>query len=192
MKIYTRTGDGGKTNLLSGERVPKCHNRIDACGDIDELNSWIGVVLSALPDDQTDRQHELRAIQSDLLHMGAFVATIAESSAADGIRGPTAARTGALESAIDRLDSSLEPLTRFILPGGSPVSAWAHVSRTVCRRAERRVIAVCAQEEAKPKGFDETQRYLNRLSDYLFTLARYCNHIATEPDQIWQPEGNRS
>jgi len=191
MKIYTRTGDGGKTNLLSGERVSKCHDRIDACGEIDELNSWIGVVLSALPADQTDLQRELRAIQSDLLDMGAFVATTAESSAAEGIIGPTAVRTAALESAIDQLDSSLDPLTRFILPGGSPASAWAHVSRTVCRRAERRVTAVRSQVEEKPEIFDETLQYLNRLSDYLFTLARYCNHIAAEPDQLWQPEENR-
>jgi cob(I)alamin adenosyltransferase len=191
MKIYTRTGDAGKTSLLSGERVSKCHVRIDACGDIDELNSWIGVVLLTLPDEQSDVKSELLAIQSDLLDMGAFIATTAESSAADGISGPAAVRTRALEDAIDRFDSTLEPLTRFILPGGSPASAWAHVSRTVCRRAERRVIAARSEVEEKPEIFDESLQYLNRLSDFLFALARYCNHITAQPDQLWQPEKNR-
>lgn len=190
MKIYTRTGDAGKTSLLSGERVSKCHHRIDACGAVDELNAWIGVILLALPDGQAEIENELLAIQSDLFDIGAFVATTPESSAADRITGPAPSRTSALEKAIDRFDAILEPLTRFILPGGSPAAAWAHVSRTVCRRAERRVLTVQAKTEQRPEVLDGVLQYLNRLSDFLFTLARYCNHSTGHPDQLWQPGEN--
>jgi cob(I)alamin adenosyltransferase len=187
MKIYTGTGDRGKTSLFSGERVEKSHRRIEAFGDVDELNSWLGVLAAELPPAPADLLGEIRRIQSDLFHVGAWLATVAESAAAAGIDAVTAETVRGLESAIDRMEADLRPLTGFILPGGHRSAALAHVARTVCRRAERRVVRLTAENgpPPDPDAFGVLLCYLNRLSDYLFVLARFCNHLAGTEDIDW-------
>lgn len=177
MKIYTKTGDAGETSLLGGSRVRKDHRRIDAYGTVDELNSTIGLARAAWPESPVDQ--ELGSIQADLFDLGAFLATIAPN---DMFRGPADERIEALEASIDAMESELEPLKTFILPGGSPASAALHVSRTVCRRAERRVVAL----EELSDDMSRVLQYLNRLADYLFVAARYANHKAGVQDVAWK------
>jgi cob(I)alamin adenosyltransferase len=188
MKIYTGSGDRGKTSLFSGERVAKHDPRIDAYGDLDELNSVIGALIAGLPSDGGGLAPELHGIQSDLFAIGAWLATAPGAPAAAALPplDPDAA-TG-LERAIDRLDAGLPPLAGFILPGGHPGAAWAHIARTVCRRTERRVVGL-AGGGADATAAEQIQRaiiYLNRLSDYFFVLARHINRIQGIEDRLWQ------
>jgi cob(I)alamin adenosyltransferase len=180
-RIYTRLGDGGETHLGDMSRVPKTDPRIDAYGTVDELNAQIGLALAAgdLPEPYRDW---LRRIQNDLFDVGADLSVPLDA-------GPTKAgerlrvradQTEWLEARCDEVNATLEPLKSFVLPGGTPAGAHLHVCRTVCRRAERRVIA-CG-DAVSP----ETVRYLNRLSDLLFILARGANG-PQEP--LWQPGG---
>jgi cob(I)alamin adenosyltransferase len=180
-RIYTRLGDGGETHLGDMSRVPKTDPRIDAYGTVDELNAQIGLALAAgdLPEPYRDW---LRRIQNDLFDVGADLSVPLDA-------GPTKAgerlrvradQTEWLEARCDEVNATLEPLKSFVLPGGTPAGAHLHVCRTVCRRAERRVIA-CG-DAVSP----ETVRYLNRLSDLLFILARGANG-PREP--LWQPGG---
>src|ERR1700694_3464100 len=171
MKIYTRTGDSGETSLFGGTRIAKNDPRIEAYGTIDELNSVIGLARATWPSSPIDRQ--LGAIQSDLFEIGARLA----APGSERFPGVAPHRIEELERAIDAMESELQPLTSFIIPGGSLAAAQLHVARTVCRRAERRVIAV--EETA------QTVAYLNRLSDYLFVAARYANHGHGRPDTPW-------
>jgi cob(I)alamin adenosyltransferase len=186
MKIYTGTGDRGKTSLFSGERVPKDHRRIEAYGDLDELNSVLGALAAAsagLPDVQA----ELAGIQSELFHLGAWLATTPEAPAAAALPPIDPQHSGRLEAAIDRMEEGLQPLKGFILPGGHPSAAWAHVARTVCRRAERRVVGLAA-DGGPTAAQEQLQRaivYLNRLSDYLFVLARHLNRLQGVDDARW-------
>jgi cob(I)alamin adenosyltransferase len=179
-RIYTRLGDGGETHLGDMSRVPKTHPRIEAYGDVDELNAQIGVTLT-VPGLPQRFAAWLRAIQNDLFDVGADLSV---PSAA----GPTKAgerlrvapeQVKRLEELCDEVNATLEPLKSFVLPGGTAAAAHLHVCRTVCRRAERRALAV---EDANP----EVVRYLNRLSDLLFILSRAANH-GEEP--LWQPGG---
>jgi cob(I)alamin adenosyltransferase len=172
MKIYTRTGDDGSTGLFSGGRVAKTHPRIEACGAVDELNSHLGVVISCHPADAVS--DALRQVQNDLFALGADL-----SSDADTVPCLRATAVGWLEQQIDHMTAELSPLRNFILPGGSPAAAQIHVARAVSRRAERRVIALADQAENAPKI------YLNRLSDFLFTLARYENHLRGVAEPKW-------
>ena len=188
MKIYTGSGDRGKTSLFSGERVAKHDERIEAYGDLDELNSAIGVLIAGLPPDGDGLRPELHDIQSELFAIGAWLATAPGAPAAAAL--PPLDPDGAigLERAIDRLDAGLPPLAGFILPGGHPGAAWAHVARTVCRRTERRVVALAAGG-ADAKDAVPIRRaivYLNRLSDYFFVLARYINRIQGLGDRPWK------
>lgn len=188
MKIYTGSGDHGKTSLFSGERVAKDHERIEAYGDLDELNSAIGALAASLPAQAGDVRPELEAIQADLFTIGAWLATSPGAAAAGSLPpiDPEAAST--LERSIDRIDQALPPLTGFIVPGGSPPAAWAHIARTVCRRTERRVVKLSAGSPADASA-DPVQRsivYLNRLSDYLFVLARHLNRIQGIEDRLWK------
>jgi cob(I)alamin adenosyltransferase len=186
MKIYTGSGDRGRTSLFSGERVRKDHRRIEAYGDLDELNSVLGA-LSAAVTGLPAAQAELSGIQSDLFHLGAWLATTPEAPATATLAPIDPQRSGRLESAIDRMDAELPPLKGFILPGGHPSAAWAHVARTVCRRAERRVVGLAA-EGGPPEAGEQVQRaivYLNRLSDYLFVLARHLNRTQGVDDVRW-------
>ena len=172
MKIYTRKGDEGVTSLFGGARVAKSEPRVAAYGDVDELNSVLGTVVAALPSELETWREPLTAVQSDCFTIGALLATPASGDAKPGhIPDLPASRVEELEAWIDRLDEELESLRSFVLPGGAPTAAALHLARTVCRRAERSVVALARVEEVEPVVL----RYLNRLSDLLFTLARAAN-----------------
>ena len=177
-KIVTRTGDAGDTGLTGGARVPKTHARVQAMGDVDELNSQLGVVLTlklpkALRATLTRVQHELFNLGGELSMPG--TALVKESELL------------ALEADIEALNRKLPPLKDFVLPGGSRGAASAHVARAVCRRAERRMVTLAAQSAAPALGV----RYLNRLSDLLFVVARLLNRRAKGKDVLWQQGRNR-
>jgi len=178
-RVYTRTGDDGTTGLGSGRRVPKNALRIEAYGTIDELNAHIGTVLAAGP--APELVEPLRRIQNELFHLGADL-SIPE---ADKPKHPSprlsAQHVTALENCLSSLNQDLPALKNFVLPGGTPVAAFLHVARTVCRRAERIVVALAAQE---PVGADNVP-YLNRLSDLLFVMARFHNQKCGVSDPTW-------
>ena len=184
MKIYTGSGDRGKTSLFSGERIGKSDLRIEAYGDVDELNSVLGGVIAALPDSLSPLAGELTKIQCDLLGVGAWLATTPGSSAVGMLAPFTPEKVAWLEAAIDRLDEPLPPLQGFILPGGHPAAAGAHVARTVCRRAERHVLRIT--DDAGDASTGPLLTYLNRLSDYLFVLARHCNLQTGTAETLWE------
>ncbi len=188
MKIYTGSGDRGKTSLLSGERVSKSDLRVEAYGDVDELNSFLGGLVAALPPTEAELAEEIRQIQSVLLHIGARLAVTPGATVSADLEEITEQRSKGLEGAIDRIDESLPNLKDFLLPGGHISAAWAHLARTVCRRAERHVVRLAATQAAI--GDSEQLRnvivYLNRLSDYLFVVARLCNKIHGLPDTLWK------
>lgn len=178
MKIYTRAGDDGSTGLIGPGRVPKSSPRVEAYGDVDEVNAVLGTVRAL---DQADwLGPELAAIQSRLFAIGAELATTAPSGVA-GLERITDADVTQLEQWIDRLEAELRPLTRFVLPAGTALAAQLHLARTVCRRAERRVVALDALEHVDPGPV----RYLNRLADLLFVMARWCNARAGHPEVEW-------
>lgn len=182
--LYTRTGDSGKTSLVSGNRVDKTHPRIEAYGTLDELNSHIGLLSSQdLPD--PDLTHPmLDFIQHKLFDIGAYLATD-PSAMPDGMALPasaTACDVERIEKMIDVIDGKLPPLRRFVLPGGTQPSAMAQVARTVCRRAERRLLALAAETEVDA----DTLRFVNRLSDFLFAMARFCNVAAGHREIFWE------
>jgi cob(I)alamin adenosyltransferase len=178
MKIYTKTGDAGETGLFGGPRVRKDHARIDAFGTVDELNSHLGLLrtqAAARPFDDL-----LRRIQCELFDLGAELATPGDAAERIGMQ-----HVEAIEGAIDRYDEQLEPLKNFILPTGTPLAAAFHVARTVCRRAERRVVSLAAQlDTVIPSNAIE---YLNRLGDLLFVLARFANRQENVADDPWHP-----
>ena len=178
MKIYTKTGDGGETSLFSGGRVPKTHLRVEAYGTIDELNSLLGVVRSSNPSDPVDDW--LNVLQNQLFHLGADLATPLNTSA-DWITRIGTSEVEWLESTIDEMTDRLEPLKNFILPGGTMAAANLQVARAVCRRAERLMVALADDEDIG--GY--SLAYVNRLSDWLFTLARYQNMLAGEQESKW-------
>jgi cob(I)alamin adenosyltransferase len=187
MKIYTGTGDKGKTSLFSGERVTKADSRIDAYGDLDELNSILGALTAHLSAEE-ELAAELQQIQSDLFQAGAWLATSPDSAAIDSLKEISADQVAFLEKAIDRFENELPTLKSFILPGGHITAAWAHMARTVCRRCERKVVPLLSKI-TKVKAAEPYQRlliFLNRLSDYLFMLARHCNHIYGVSDKPWR------
>lgn len=177
-RIYTRTGDGGTTGLADGSRVAKDSLRIEAIGAVDELNSALGVLLAeALPD---AIRGCLTDVQNDLFDLGGELSQ-------PGHTIMTATHVARLEELLDRYNKTLPPLADFVLPGGSRPAALAHVARAVCRRAERRLVALSAREAALPIA----AQYLNRLSDLLFVLARAMNRDAGRPDELWQQGKNR-
>jgi cob(I)alamin adenosyltransferase len=188
MKIYTGSGDRGKTSLFSGERVAKDNDRIEAYGDLDELNAVLGALAASLSEAPPDRWAELQAIQSDLFCIGGWLATTPGAPEAESLPPIDPGRSAWLEGAIDRMEEDLAPLTEFILPGGHPSAAWAHVARTVCRRVERRVVRLAGDRPpgaaAAPLG--RATIYLNRLSDYLFVFARHCNRRHGIADTPWK------
>jgi cob(I)alamin adenosyltransferase len=181
MKIYTRTGDTGDTGLFGGGRVPKDHPRVQAYGDLDELNSAIGVARATPPEAFSD--DVLERVQRDLFALGGQLATPdpAKVRAALDKAELTEARITAFEQIMDEADRELPPLQAFVLPAGTPKAATLHLARTICRRAERQVVAL-SHETAIPDLFII---YLNRLSDLLFTLARLANHRAGAGDVTW-------
>jgi cob(I)alamin adenosyltransferase len=174
-RIYTRTGDDGTTALVGGERRPKDAARIEAYGTVDELSSALGAARAGGVQERLERP--LAEIQNTLFHLGAELAT------PGGGPGPRveARHVEALERLMDDLAEELEPLANFVLPGGTPTAAFLHVARTVCRRAERRLVSLARQEEVG----DQALIYLNRLSDALFVMARWENRRAGRDDVLW-------
>jgi cob(I)alamin adenosyltransferase len=181
MKIYTRTGDQGDTGLFGGGRVAKDHPRVAAYGDIDELNSVLGVVRATEPTSLFD--NVLETIQRDLFSIGGQLAAPDPAPVARALAKADLAdtRVRELEDIIDQSESELPPLRAFVLPAGTPKAAALHQARTVCRRAERAVVHL-ARENPVPSQFIV---YLNRLSDLLFTLARLANHRGGTSDATW-------
>ena len=181
MKIYTRTGDSGDTALFGGGRVSKAHTRVAAYGDIDELNSTIGVVRATEPCAFHDDL--LRSIQRDLFAIGGHLATPDPDKVAHALEKAELSqdRIAEFEHTIDEADAKLPPLRAFILPAGTPKAAAFHLARTVCRRAERSMVAL-DREAGVPALF---LQYINRLSDLLFTLARSANLEGGTKDETW-------
>ncbi|SJZ34544.1 cob(I)alamin adenosyltransferase [Enhydrobacter aerosaccus] len=190
-RIYTRGGDTGDTSLGRGERVPKHDARVEAYGTVDEANSVIGLARAAVDRSVKNDVHRahvdamLMRIQNDLFDLGADLCTI------EGKRGEEALRilpsqVERLEREIDEMNAALAPLTSFVLPGGSEASAWLHLARTVVRRAERRMTALAADQAVN----SEAIKYVNRLSDHLFVLARRLNDNGTA-DVLWVPGKGR-
>lgn len=182
MKIYTRTGDAGETALFGGGRVSKHHPRVAAYGAVDELNATLGWAATQVGDDQVSER--LALLQHDLFTIGGALATAPRE---DGERHPhlpplPSDRIEDMESWIDEASSELPELREFVLPGGTPGAAALHLSRTVCRRAERKVVHLAIHEAVE----EDAIRYLNRLSDLLFSLARLANHRAGTPDVTWK------
>lgn len=184
MKIYTKTGDKGQTSLIGGTRVPKYHERVEAYGTVDELNSYIGLIRSY--DIDLRSKEELVEIQQLLFAIGALLAADPEKSKMK-LYTILERDITYLERAIDLMDSRLEPLKQFILPGGDVKVAHIHVARCICRRAERLVVQVA--ESSNVQEFIVI--YLNRLSDYLFVLARKVAQDANCEEIVWHPRQNR-
>ena len=180
MKIYTRTGDDGTTGLLGPVRTFKDAPRVEACGSVDELNALLGVI-GAL-DTERWLAAELATIQSKLFHVGAELAAVAPDLRAR-LECISDEDVTAIERWIDRLEAELTPLTSFVVPGGSGLGAQLHVARAVCRRAERRTVSLLQAEPIEPR----LVRYLNRLGDLLFVMARWCNRRAGVPETEWHP-----
>lgn len=186
-KIYTRTGDDGTTGLVDGSRRAKHDLRLEAIGEVDELNSTVGFAALAV---EAVRAADLQRIQNDLFDLGADLATpLGDVGGADFTPSPMVlrmvdAQAERLESEIDALNAVLPPLTSFILPGGSEGAARVHLARSIARRAERAATALAAHEPVNPAAL----AYLNRLSDYLFVLARAIN---AGKDPLWVPGGSR-
>ena len=183
MKIYTRTGDKGTTGLLGGERVPKDHLRIEAYGTVDELNSQLGLLRDLTGE---GRRVFLTGHQETLFGLGSRLASGSDADA-DRFKVPpiTDAHVEALETAMDAMDRDLPVMRNFILPGGHPIISQAHICRTVCRRAERRVVQLADHEQVP----EVLVRYLNRLSDLLFVLARHLGHELGIVETPWKPRG---
>ncbi len=175
MKIYTKSGDAGETGLFGGGRVPKDDERVDAYGEVDELNATLGLVRGfAMP---TDMDALLHRLQDQLFTLGAVLATPAETKASSHIPELKAEWTGDMERAIDGFETELPKMTHFVLPGGTQAAAALHLARTVCRRAERRTVPLLRKGKIPPS----VVVYLNRLSDLLFVLARQAADGADEP-----------
>ena len=187
-KIYTRTGDAGTTGLVDGSRLPKHDVRMEAIGAVDEANSALGLAAAILGDNEHAQQ--LFRIQNDLFDLGADLATPAtgddDFAPSEMVLRMVAAQTEWLEQAIDAANANLEPLTSFVLPGGSEASARLHVARAATRRAERAMTAMAEQLRTNPQAL----AYINRLSDYLFVLARTAND-GGRSDIKWVPGANR-
>lgn len=181
-KIYTRTGDRGQTSLVGGTRVSKTHARLEAYGTIDELNAQLGYLSALLPADSGEREC-LLFVQHQLFVVGAYLATDAQQVSLPAESRISDGAIARLEAAIDTLDEGLPPLKAFILPGGTPAAGVCHICRTVCRRAERRILWL---EESEGREVDApVKQFVNRLSDYLFVLSRKLNNLSKNEEIIW-------
>ncbi len=179
VKIYTRRGDRGETDLFGGGRVAKDDLRVIAYGEVDELNACFGLVASATEDE--DLRALVRTLQASLFDLGSQLATPSEAQQKHDVPGVDSARVEEVEREIDRLEAELEPLKSFVLPGGSGAAAALHHARAVCRRTERSVVALDRVQTLEPA----VVQYLNRLSDLLFTMARVANARLGVPDVAW-------
>ena len=183
MKLYTRTGDAGETGLYGGERLGKDHPRVQAYGEVDEASSQIGFARSLLPQAYEELDAHLATIQNALFDLGADLATRAGGSQEAKVRRMQEDDTALLEAWTDRYTEEGPPFTGFVLPGGHPAAAALQVARAVVRRAERRVVALARAEDVNP----EVLRFLNRLSDLLFAMARWLNAREGVSEPLWQP-----
>ncbi len=181
MKIYTKTGDKGTTALVGGRRVSKGDTKIESYGTVDELNSWIGLVRDQ-PINES-RRDTLKEIQDRLFTIGADLASEPEQVRKKPIPSLLEEDITLLENEMDKMDSELPPLRAFVLPGGHQSVSFAHIARTVCRRAERLVIRLSEEEEVNPMVI----KYLNRLSDYLFVLSRKMTQELGSEEITWKP-----
>ena len=190
-RIYTKGGDKGETSLGRGERVVKHDPRVEAYGTVDEANSVIGLARATVERTLKNDAHRahvdemLKRIQNDLFDLGADLCTIEAKQGSEALR-VAASQTERLEHEIDAMNAELSPLTSFVLPGGSEASAWLHLARTVARRAERCMTALAAEQPVSPEAI----RYINRLSDHLFVLARRLNDNGAA-DVLWVPGKGR-
>lgn len=179
--LYTRTGDSGTTSLVGGQRISKASSRLDAYGTIDEFSAFLGIVLSS-PECPAEEKNHLLNIQNRLFDVGAYLATLPTDGDKPQLKGMDNA-IAEVEGWIDNLDSQTPKINAFILPGGSLISSHAHVARTVCRRAERNILRLTETDWVDPLLI----AYINRLSDYLFILARNLNHAAGNEEIRWSP-----
>ena len=188
MKIYTGTGDRGKTSLFSGQRVSKANERIETYGDMDELNSLIGALTASLTSELAGLAGELQQIQMDLFTISALMATTPDSPAMQTVSEISQGHIDFLETAIDRMQEALPELKGFILPGGHSTAAWAHLARTTCRRTERKMVRFldASSQDHVPDSYQRALIYINRLSDYFFVAARFCNHALEVPEKLWK------
>ncbi len=185
MKIYTKTGDKGTTSLVCGKRVPKNHPRVEAYGDVDELISFIGIVISDTGFE--DIVKDLKKIQEDLMLISAHFASDGSSKT---LKNVSQSDIDFLEKGIDSLTEQLPPQKAFVIPGAPRVSSECHVARTICRRCERHALVIGTGGENNTQVTDSVEigiKYLNRLSDYLFTLARYLCVKNSEKEEFWLP-----
>ncbi len=189
-RVYTRRGDAGETSLAGGQRVSKDSRRIEAYGAVDELNAFVGAARSAI--DAAPEGAPLRPlaeillrVQHELFNLGSILATLPEDVHPKQAR-ITEAEIARLEAELDRMNEALPPLRSFVLPGGSRVNAELHICRTVCRRAERRVIALTREQQVP----EQAVRYLNRLGDAFFVWSRWASHVMGAAETLWEP--NRS
>ena len=183
MKIYTKTGDDGETGLFGGARVSKASLRVEAYGEVDELNSVLGWARLAVEDPGVDAL--LNQIQNDLFEVGAELGSTAERKQKSMMPLIEESQVERLEKAIDQYEEGPPALENFVLPGGSEGASRFHLARCVCRRAERSIVALADHEPVRGEVF----RYVNRLSDLLFTLARYANYVAGVEDIPWKGQG---
>ncbi len=180
--VYTKTGDKGTTSLIGGTRVPKNHYRLEAYGTIDELNSFIGMLLSFELDDKTRKM--ILNIQNKLFVIGAYLAT---DNKKNNIRKPIQydiSIVEELEVAMDEMDETLPPLKYFVLPGGHQAVSYCHIVRTICRRAERIILSMSEQTEVN----EIILKYINRLSDYFFVLSRFLSKKFNVKENYWKPD----
>ena len=185
--LYTRTGDGGTTSLVGGEREKKNSVRLEAYGPLDALSSLLGCVLSD-PKCPEEVRGQLQKVQNILFNLGSYLATKAPEGTTPAVWGLDAEDISELEGWIDALDEQTPRVKAFVLPGGCMSAARAHVARTVCRRAERRILALAEEAYVDPALIS----YVNRLSDYLFILARYFNFIEGVAEIIWKKKENKN
>ena len=181
--VYTRTGDGGQTSLVGGERVSKTDVRLEAYGTVDELSAQLGLLNTLIPADDADHSLIL-FVQNKLFAVGSYLATDPSFTSFRQASLLSEEAIERIEHRIDAIDAELPKINNFVLPGGSPAAAQAHVARTVCRRAERLILRVAADHEVD----DKILRFVNRLSDYLFVLSRKCNISAFEPELFWDKD----
>ncbi len=186
MKIYTKTGDKGQTSLIGGRRVPKNSTRLETYGTVDELNSFIGLLRSKLDQEPASNiEHQVSSIQNTLFNLGALLATDPQKEQAEPTIWLTEKDVADLETKIDEYTVDLPPLKGFILPAGAETASLAHICRTITRRLERQILTLFKEEKMTPQD-EIALKYINRLSDFFFVLARKCNKLALFEDFLWK------
>ncbi len=187
MSIYTRTGDTGSTSLFGGKRVLKCEELVEVYGSLDELNSWVGFTRSKIKDQRS--KIFLKKVQGDLFTIGSTLAGWKEVPQGSALTGPKGRalddRVKEMEARIDAMEESLAPIRNFILPGGSELAAHAHIARSICRRVERQTVSLKVRK-VREEDLDRMIKYLNRLSDLFFMLARFINKQEQVEEIVWQ------